>query len=161
MTKGAVYSNFKNKEELIFAVLDDCMPSPDSPPTSVADDGTIDQRYKVLGETYAHLTNSPERRQFAMFIMEFWLFSMRNPMARERFLPVLRSVGRQWERVRMPPGHPLEGVSGSQLSGIASAVDFGIGIHSLLDAESFPPEIYGDVMKLIFSDVCSRCDAGH
>jgi AcrR family transcriptional regulator len=87
-TKGAVYSNFKNKEDLFVALFK----------------ANYDREMEALRETLANSETPPESRlsdfvaligdqtgqsggEFGALYQEFWLYAVRNPTARE---PLIR-----------------------------------------------------------------------
>ena len=86
-TRGAVYSNFENKEELFFAVLDrhvelqlaafDAFFEDSGGPTAAADEDVV--------RVWRQLTAGSDPEWVALSL-EFRLYALRNPEVRDRFL---------------------------------------------------------------------------
>jgi AcrR family transcriptional regulator len=86
-TRGAVYSNFENKEELFFAVLDrhvvtqlaafDALFEDSGGPSAVSDEDIV--------RVWRHLTSGSDPEWVALSL-EFRLYVLRNPDVRDRFL---------------------------------------------------------------------------
>jgi AcrR family transcriptional regulator len=88
-TKGAVYSNFKNKEDLFLALfraryqqeteaLRATLDASDVPPDARLSD------FVALFQDQAHLARS----DFGLLYQEFWLYAARNPAVRKEFTSI-------------------------------------------------------------------------
>lgn len=81
MTKGAVYSNFTGKTDLILALLDRHTRLELGPPASSSLHDTARpraDRCADAGRTYAKRMSAEETRMKALLLMELWLFGMRD-----------------------------------------------------------------------------------
>src|SRR3954451_22126167 len=81
MTKGAVYSNFTGKTDLILALLDRHTQFELTQPSSSAlrdTDRPPADRCADAGRHYARRLSAEETRMKALLLMELWLFGMRD-----------------------------------------------------------------------------------
>ena len=81
MTKGAVYSNFTGKTDLILALLDRYTHIELGPPASSTlgdPDRPREDRCADAGRHYARRLSAEETRMKALLLMELWLFGMRD-----------------------------------------------------------------------------------
>jgi len=137
-TKGAVYSNFKNKEDLFLALfkanqdreieaLQATLDVSDAPPASRLADfvALIRDQTREVG------TN------FGLLYQEFWLYAARNPAAREQLMQIeddaVRSVARIIEGERGPGVEPLE--SSLQAARLVEILFRGIGLLRVLQPD--------------------------
>ena len=88
-TKGAVYSNFKNKEDLFLALFKaNCDGEMDALRATLAESeappGARISDFIDLVQQGMNQTNS----NFGLLYQEFWLYAARNPVARDRLLSI-------------------------------------------------------------------------
>ncbi len=141
-TKGAVYSNFKNKDDLFVAVLDDrvdrqleglerVLAAGESPSTG------------QLPEIRELISTSGWERDFTILYLEFVLYAARNPDARAKLVAHARRVrdtteriiAREWERLGIEPEIPPRAVATFSV-----ALFDGLGFVRLLDPEEVTDE---------------------
>jgi AcrR family transcriptional regulator len=151
MTKGAIYTNFASRDDLVMAVMErhGHVPEiqfPAEQPLADASTGGGD-RFTVIGGLYAD--SIKKRRLFALFYLEFWLYALRNPQARDLFVERLEKGLAGWtdSAITIPP----QGLTPRSLGRLVAAVDLGIGLQHLLDATRFDAELYGDALRLILA----------
>jgi AcrR family transcriptional regulator len=139
-TKGAVYSNFKNKEDLFFALIDD----------------RIERQLSIVSEVLAtgpHARAEQLPRMRALFRsgalfgdddwevlhLEFVLYSRRNPAAAEKLADRSRHE-REFVRQLIEEEHANFGVEASfptdQLAELSLALFGGLTVHRLIDPSS-------------------------
>jgi AcrR family transcriptional regulator len=139
-TKGAVYSNFKNKEDLFLALLDSMreremealhqtIEASDIPPESRLEDFVAFMREPSMPATWSWIA----------LYLEFCLYAMRNPAARERLVELqeasIESIAEIIETERARRGiHTDE--SPRQLARIVEAFTRGLSIMRELDPEA-------------------------
>jgi AcrR family transcriptional regulator len=149
-TKGAVYSNFKNKDDLFLALLEsryeqemellkEILDSAEGPPEA------------QLGDMVAHIRRQYDTGQdtWTRLELEFLLYAMQNPAAREKLVAFRRmdieSVARIIEAERK-----RHGVESSEPADYAArivvALMRGINIMRLLDPASYDEPFLEDVM---------------
>jgi AcrR family transcriptional regulator len=159
-TKGAVYSNFKNKEDLFMALFQ----------------ANYEEQMDVLRETLQASEIPPQARlsdfvtmlqeegdrvgtNFGLLYQEFWLYAVRNPTARAQLIQIenenVRAIGEilQSERVRLG-FEPLE--SPDRIARIITIIFNGIGMQRVLQ-----PELADDALiETAISFVARGLDAG-
>ncbi len=147
-TKGAVYSNFAGKTDLVIALLERRIDSQSAGYT---------QRFEGQDlETMAEgLFDAPERmpdseRQFLVLAVEFWLHAMRDERAR-----VL--VAEQYERARMivsefliASGYldkaPQPQIEPRDMAIVIEALGTGLALQAALDPGNVRMHLFGDVL---------------
>ncbi|MGV1047156.1 MAG: TetR/AcrR family transcriptional regulator [Solirubrobacterales bacterium] len=153
LTKGAVYSNFESKEALFFALLGEQVTARIAlveglrPAEQPAAEGI-----RAIGDALmAAVADDPE---WQLLFIEFWQRSIRDPEARERFVPQRRRLRRlisdairlRSEEIGLALPLPPE-----QLATVVLSLSNGLAIEYLLDPESVPRELFGDVLTALAS----------
>jgi AcrR family transcriptional regulator len=141
-TKGAVYSNFKNKDDLFVAVLDDRVRRQFEGLAGVL---AASERPSTgqLPEIRELISTSGQERDFTILYLEFVLYAARNPDARAKLVAHTRRVwdaaeriiATQWEHLGIEPELPPRAVAT-----ISTALFDGLGIERLLDPEEVTDE---------------------
>jgi AcrR family transcriptional regulator len=141
-TKGAVYSNFKNKEDLFLALfkanydhemqaLRATLEDPAAPPES------------RIGDFVTLIRDETERsRNMGLLYQEFWLYAARNPAAREQFTRIeeegVQAVAEIIEAERARQGiEPLE--SAVQAARLIVSL-----FHGIAQLRVLQPDVAGD-----------------
>lgn len=151
LTKGAVYSNFAGKTDLLLALLEHCT-------RERADAGTYaelhdtsrppEERCERAGHAFRRRLEGDRARLNAMLLVEFWLFGMRDYAAGWRIA--------EWYAERrddLARALPDSGDASSQdRATLAIALDAGLALQHLLDPARVPAELYGTGMRLILGD---------
>ncbi|ROO90202.1 TetR family transcriptional regulator [Actinocorallia herbida] len=152
LTKGAVYSNFAGKPDLVLALLDECVTS--AP--------------RLHGRW---LDASDEDRLLAQLLAEFWLYGMRDGAAGWRVAEWAENQRREIARKIAardgtgPEGKaPEDGEAGPGASAgggsepgeeaarratLAMAMEMGLALQHLLDPDRVPAEVYRSGMELV------------
>jgi AcrR family transcriptional regulator len=136
-TKGAVYSNFKSKEDLFLALLEwrteeemamlrTIIGSSDVPPES------------RLSDFVSVFRVEPAEEDWSILYQEFYLYALRHPQARERLAELDRATARSVaeliedgrRRGAVAPGEPAE-----ELARIVVAMFRGVSLVRALDPE--------------------------
>lgn len=141
LTRGALYSNFADKNELVMAMIDD----------HVERDMAEMQRLMDMATSaveYVELIESPERRHDGplgtdpVLYMEFTLYALRNPANRSR----LADHQRQWreviasvvradsERLGVDPPMPVD-----EAAAMILAMDNGYLLSEMIEPGSYAP----------------------
>lgn len=152
-SKGAVYSNFANKEELFFALMD----------------GRIEERAAAIASARSAAEGSPRElaeaagRRFEALVaadpawqrlfLEFWLHCVRNEALRARFAERRREMRRNLGSVAGEEA----GKSGCRLAlgpedaaTVILALSNGLGIEGLIDPELDLEPLMGRMLGLLF-----------
>jgi AcrR family transcriptional regulator len=149
MTKGAVYSNFTGKTDLILALLDRYTQVEIGRRTSshLRDTGRAPaDRCADAGRHYARRLSAEETRMKALLLMELWLFGMRDFSAGWRIADWYQN-----HREGLAAGLETNGgdLSPEDRASLAMAIEFGLALQHLLDPDRVPAELYGPGMSLV------------
>jgi AcrR family transcriptional regulator len=149
MTKGAVYSNFAGKTDLILALLDRYTQAETGEEMSASLRDTERPpavRCADAGRSYARRLTAEETRMKAMLQVELWLFGMRDFSAGWRIADWYHN-----HREDLAAGLAVgtDELSARDRASLAMAVEFGLAIQHLLDPDRVPAELYGSGMSLI------------
>lgn len=152
-TKGAVYSNFKNKDDLFLALieggyrremaaLEEALTSSEVPPTERLED--------FVSLIRAELDTVPDN--WAALYLEFSLYAMRNPEARERLLRLEREdiagVAAIIEGEQARAGYGVSEPAMHQAR-LVTALFRGISLMRVLEPEEVGPAFLADAMKFV------------
>jgi AcrR family transcriptional regulator len=104
MTRGAVYGNFKNKEELFLALIETQW-KPIVPPLKPG--ANLKEQMRIVGKTVAR--EAKERRKYAAIATAFQLYTLTHEPMRERLTEKNRAVYRWIEKelVKVIPAKSL------------------------------------------------------
>lgn len=148
-SKGAVYSNFDSKEDLFLALIDQYL------------EIEIEQLGHHLDlnlwqTQFDQELTDPEKLTINLLTVEFFLYAMRNPTAREKLAQRYRTAYAALEKLlaqhyqdRQTP-MPM---SSTQLAWAMTAAGTGLFIQSCIDPSGTPPGIYQQTLKrLLYGD---------
>jgi AcrR family transcriptional regulator len=151
-TKGAIYSNFASKTDLIAALMERRITRQAAAAEVDFAGATLEQGLRALDER-ARAEGEPER-DWAILATEFFLHSMRDARAQA-------VMAEQYERARMLTAGMLAAkyaeagvatpLSPRDLAIIIEAVGIGVTLQSLLDPESVPLELAAKGVELVLS----------
>jgi AcrR family transcriptional regulator len=153
LTKGAVYSNFANKEDLVLAVLEDSFNRRMDEVISQVDlDGTLEEQAHLGGALFMAI--SEEERWLDLLSFDFVTYAARNPefgarlAARHREslaaiadVMIEGSTDREWDL-------PLPA---EKLALVMNALGSGLSMEKLIDPEGVPDELFGEVIALMWA----------
>jgi AcrR family transcriptional regulator len=149
MTKGAVYSNFTGKTDLILALLERYTQADHRHricPALLDTTRPRADRCAEAGRHYARRLSAEETRMKAMLLVEFWLFGMREFSAGWRIADWYHAQ-REEITAGLKPG--TDDLSGHDRASLAMAIEFGLALQHLLDPDRVPAELYGSGMNLV------------
>ena len=150
LTKGAVYSNFASKDDLLFALADLAGPTIRgedvlSPTTPVAD------QLEGLGEELARGMRTVTRRAWRLGL-ELSSWALRNERARRQLAASYRrnhaKVGALFEEAAAATGKPLP-LPGEQLALVANALAHGMAELRSIDPASVPDDLFPKAFRLL------------
>jgi AcrR family transcriptional regulator len=151
-TKGAIYSNFSSKTELIAALMDRRISQQAAAAEVNLDGVTLEEGLRSLDEL-ARLEGAAER-DWAILATEFFLYSMRDARAQA-------VMAEQYERARtltagmLAAKYAEAGVEpplpSRDLAIVIEAIGIGITLQSLLDPVSVPAGLAATGIELILS----------
>lgn len=150
MTKGAVYSNFAGKTDLVLSLLErysqneQCLELTEDLGES---DRSPEDRFIDASRRYARKLSVEETRMRALLVMELWLFGMRDFSAGWRVADWYHS-----RREGLAAFLTSEDMSAEDRASLAMAIDFGLALQHLLDPERVPAELYASGMSLVLGE---------
>jgi AcrR family transcriptional regulator len=152
-TKGAFYANFKNKEELFLAMLDERFAERiEEIEALIADEGSAAEKARRAGDVFAEaLRADPE---WERLFFEFSAYAMRDEQFREELVTRHRAMrGRiaaalreDAERYGKQPTLPF-----GQVALMAAAMSNGFALEKLLEGDAVPDELYGTMLMVFFA----------
>ena len=161
-TKGAFYANFKSKEELFLAMLDERFARKiEEIDRAAAGDEEPEQQARRAGEDFArHMQADPEWQRL---FFEFAAHAARNEDFREelvtRYRALRERIAAVYERrsreLGMEPPVPLE-----QIAMMTFAMGNGIALEQLLEPEAVPDDLFGTMMMVFFTGLRTLAEAG-
>jgi len=161
-TKGAVYANFSNKEELFLAMLDahfdarldelDRILSTEADPD--------EQAREAAAGLMRVLSEDPERHRL---FFEFAVHAARHEDFREQLVARYRALRERLaellasraERLGIEPVVPSE-----EIAAMAFAMANGMALERLLEPEAVPDTMFGEMMATFFTGLRARAAAG-
>jgi len=154
LTKGAVYSNFANKEDLVLAVLDDNFNRQMDEALSKVDfEGTIEEQARVGGSIF--FSKSRDEQWAELLFLDFVIYAARNPEFRRRL------AARHRESTAAIADVMVEGSSSHQwdlpmpaerLALVLNALGNGLAMEQLIDPESVPEDLFAEVITLLWAN---------
>jgi AcrR family transcriptional regulator len=156
-TKGAVYSNFKSKDDLFLALLDDRIDRQFAITSEILDDGSHDseeQRPRVRELLRGGAFFSDD--SWSTLYLEFVLYSRRNPEAAAKLAASMQRT-REWvaslieteyAAVSAVPKYPS-----AHLAEISLALFEGLGHHRLIDPTSVTDETLDTVLDFLYDSM--------
>jgi AcrR family transcriptional regulator len=152
LTKGAVYSNFWNKEDLVLAVLEERF---DRHLEEVV--GQVDfesgLEEQARSSSVAYMTRSERDRWLLLLDLEFLVHSARNPELsartqvrhREMLATMTNVIASSAEQGDLPLPLPAE-----QFAVVSNALGFGLAIERMQNPDAVPDELFGAAIALMF-----------
>jgi uncharacterized protein (TIGR03086 family) len=152
-TKGAVYSNFKNKDDLFLALLDLRVSrehalmsealerAPDEDSTPIAE---VEQRLQ-LGSAYWD-------DDFTTLYLEFVLYARRNPEAREKLVAQMHReaaaeeelIGHEYAVANNAPPYPIK-----PLATVTGSLFIGLQLRRLIDPDAVNQETIDTALEML------------
>ena len=137
LTKGAVYSNFAGKTDLLLALMERFTSDPS--PVNVCEElHNAEQDTSPAADRTRHCASDDRPRRLALLLVEFWLYGMRDYAAgwriadwyAERRAQVADELG------------PLDGLAAHDRAALTVALDLGLAFQHLLDPTQVPADLY-------------------
>jgi AcrR family transcriptional regulator len=152
-TKGAFYANFKNKEELFLAMLDERFAERINEIESVlAGEGTDSEKALRAGDDFTRMMLADPEWERLFF--EFSAYAVRNEefrqelvtryaWLRDRIAALLRVHA---SGIAVEPPVPFD-----QIVLMTCAMANGVALEKLLEGEAVPDELYGNMLMIFFA----------
>jgi AcrR family transcriptional regulator len=156
-TKGAVYSNFKSKDDLFLALLDDRVESQFAVVSEVLESGPHEREYQfpLMRELIDATVFGDD--SFSALYLEFVLYARRNPEARAKLIENARRerafiealIEREHGQFGAgPPPRPVR-----VLADFSRAVFSGLGMARLVDPESITKETVAVTLEMLYQSM--------
>jgi len=153
-SKGAVYSNFKSKDDLFLELFHDRVDRQFAVVAEALDSGSHDQaeQFPRIRQILRSDT-SPWDDDFVTLWLEFVLYARRNPQAQEK---LAASARRSRAQVQALIEHEYEVVGGSpnyptrDLAEIGLALFNGLGIDRLVDPSAITDDMLDTTLSFLF-----------
>jgi AcrR family transcriptional regulator len=143
LTKGAVYSNFTGKTDLLLALLERHTRGGDGDGVC----GPLREPAVPPAECYRGRPAGDEARRRALLMAEFWLYGMRDYAAGWR-------LAEWYDERRRRVAADLAGTGGVPAADRASlvlAMEIGLAAQQLLDPERVPAELLDTALRLLLT----------
>ena len=151
LTKGAIYSNFANKDEVFFAMLDEQVlnrvaavrASLVAGPAGTSGPVTAQQVGRFLTETIT------QQREWQLVFLDFWLRAVRDDDVRAQFLghrrllrtAIADAVVQALANVPSPSDFSVD-----DIVTVVLALSNGLAVEQYIDAESVSADLFGRVL---------------
>jgi AcrR family transcriptional regulator len=150
LTQGAIYSNFKSKSELWFAIADQISRTVPFEELFTGE-RPLREELRDAGRMGARLVKEAPRVEL-LLTHEFDMFLMRHPRARARAVAELKEsaaeMGAKLEELARKRGEPLP-MSGEKLALAISALADGLVLYGTLDPDLLNEELCGEAFALL------------
>jgi AcrR family transcriptional regulator len=158
LSKGALYWNFAGKEELFFALLDERVGRRLETLLGVA--GSVSGDEDVPDEVSRRFAAViDEYRELALLFHEYAAMAARDPGLRASYVKwnagLREGIASAVQARHRELGVPLA-IPALQLATVAMALADGLSIEQLIDPDSVPPDLFGQVLSLIEDGMAAR-----
>jgi AcrR family transcriptional regulator len=153
-TKGAFYANFKNKEELFLAMLDQRFAKRiEDIEGVIASEGTPAQKARRGGDQFARMLSADAEWERLFF--EFSAYAARDEEFREELVTRYRAM-----RTRIAAALESEGehegkgeklISPEQIALMICVMGNGFALEKLLEGDAVADELYGTMLMIFFT----------
>ena len=161
-TKGAVYSNFKGKEDLFLATIDAHFEERlESIKRVMQEDPGEEGIAHAAGMDFMQKLNA-DPEYFALFF-EFWAYAQRNPAVKKKFLPRIqrfRSALAELFEAKTEKGLVELPIPSEQLASMLIAMAAGIAMERELDPKAVPDDTYALILQYFFRGMAAEVESG-
>ena len=152
-SKGAVYSNFSDKEDLLLALIEDRAELRRQRVFELVDaDAPLDVQAREGGQAFNHILE--EEREWAPLFLEFWVCVARNPALEARFAPRYRAmksaIATQLQDGALHAGRELP-IAAERLATALFAIGNGFSLERLADPDLADDDLFGAMLAVFFA----------
>jgi len=160
-TKGAFYANFKSKEELFLAMLDERFAKRIADIEEVIEgEGTPAEKAQRGGDKFARMLRADAEWERLFF--EFSAYATRDEEFREELVTRYRAM-REQMAAAFSAHSEEEGkektLSFDEVAMLVSVMGNGFALEKLLEGDAVPDELYGTLLKIFFAGLEALSDA--
>jgi AcrR family transcriptional regulator len=152
-TKGAFYANFKSKEELFLAMLDERFSARiEEIERVIAGDGSTAEKAQRAGDDFTQMIVAD--REWQRLFFEFSAYAARNDEFREELVTRYRSMRDRVAaalRARCEAAGLEMALPYDQIALMTCAMANGVALEKLLEGEAVPDDLYGTMLTLLFA----------
>jgi AcrR family transcriptional regulator len=153
-TRGAFYANFRSKEDIFFALLENWVAERIAEVNALlTKQESPAKRIEALREHYAHIARN---RRFALLSLEFKLYAIRHPEAHARLRTRQRRIrasgGDLLRRIAETMGRTLP-ISSTGAATALGALANGLLLESLVDSATIRYEDIRYVLRIFFDAI--------
>ncbi|WIX99709.1 TetR family transcriptional regulator [Amycolatopsis mongoliensis] len=151
LTKGAVYSNFTGRDDLVLTIMEEHMVERmDRATTVFAELADLDEATTEAGARL--LAGIDSDATWHRLLLEYWGLAMRNPTVHSG-LAERRARLRDAVTAAISKAAALHGVdlplAPEHLAVVVLALSNGLAVERGVDPSAVPPTLFGDVLKLL------------
>jgi AcrR family transcriptional regulator len=148
-TKGAFYANFKSKEELFLAMLDEKFAQRlEELEELVSRDLPLADTTRRAGESFTEALRADEEWERLFF--EFSAHAARDPEFREELATRYRALREAKARIFASVGMDSAPISCEDIATMTFAMANGLALEQLLEPDAVPDEMYGKMLYAFF-----------
>jgi AcrR family transcriptional regulator len=150
LTKGAVYSNFASKEDLVLAVMRHRLhQEADTQAGHLTYTSSPAQLVADFGDYWASTMRSGQQDSYHRVVLELLVHALRHPTVREELITLLFPPLDGKRHPLAPPGSTLATLPPQHVDAILKALDIGMELLTTLDPEHCPPELFPIALRLL------------
>jgi AcrR family transcriptional regulator len=152
-TKGAFYANFKNKEELFLAMLDERFAKRiEEIEGVILGEGSTAEKARRYGDSFAETLRAD--REWERLFFEFTAYAMRDEQFREelvtRHRAMLKRIAAAFEAEGEEYGKEAT-LPSEHVALMTHAMTNGFALEKLLEGDAVPDELYGTMLMVFFA----------
>jgi AcrR family transcriptional regulator len=163
-TKGAFYANFKSKEELFLAMLDERFAERvEELDRVLATEGTMEDHVREAGANFMRYLGADPEWQRLFF--EFTAYAARNEEFRQELVTRYRAVRKRMAEV-FAEHAKAQGIESSvekkePIALMLCAMANGVALENLIDPEVMDDDVYPTMLVIFFAGLRALSKAGH
>ena len=145
LTKGAVYSNFRNKGESILEVIRyrQTLSQEARDFHAILDRATDDERLETWCDMWISTSKSGDRADYARLVLDFIPYALRDEQLTARFLEFISPPdGISASASPIPTGSEFARIPAEDQFRILMSLDLGLSALALFDPDNVKPELY-------------------
>lgn len=151
LTKGAVYSNFAGKLDMLFALFERYAQRQTRSTVGWCLRESERSFEARLEQEYERRLGTEESRLMALLRVEFWLYGMRDYSAVSRVADWYDTRRNRLAEMLAEKLTETDGISALDRATLAMAVDTGLMLQHLLDPDRVPARLYASGMRLVLT----------
>jgi AcrR family transcriptional regulator len=160
-TKGAFYANFKSKEELFLAMLDERFTKRiEDIERVIASEGSTAQKARRAGDNFVQMLSADSEWERLFF--EFSAYAARDEDFREELVTRYRTMRDRIAAALKAHAEELDKdatLPFDQVARMVSVMGNGFALEKLLEGDALPDELYGTMLMVFFAGLDALRDA--